>query len=90
MDSRQRVRYLRSGLPSHDPEEDLLVQFHSPLPDWRPDRAPRPWLDLDRFNEFGFFLGAAFQIQDDVLNLVGSRERYGKEIGGDLYEGNGP
>ena len=44
-------------------------------------------LDLDRFNEFGYFLGAAFQIQDDVLNLVGSRERYGKEIGGDLYEG---
>ena len=44
-------------------------------------------LDLDRFNEFGYFLGAAFQIQDDVLNLVGTRERYGKEIGGDLYEG---
>lgn len=44
-------------------------------------------IDLDRFNEFGYFLGAAFQIQDDVLNLVGSRDRYGKEIGGDLYEG---
>jgi len=44
-------------------------------------------LDLDRFNEFGYFLGAAFQIQDDILNLVGNRERYGKEIGGDLYEG---
>jgi geranylgeranyl diphosphate synthase type II len=44
-------------------------------------------LDLDRFNEFGYFLGAAFQIQDDILNLIGSRERYGKEIGGDLYEG---
>jgi geranylgeranyl diphosphate synthase type II len=43
--------------------------------------------DLDRFNEFGYFLGAAFQIGDDVLNLVGSREKYGKEIGGDLYEG---
>jgi geranylgeranyl diphosphate synthase type II len=43
--------------------------------------------DLDRFNAFGFYLGAAFQIQDDVLNLVGSRSRYGKEIGGDLYEG---
>jgi geranylgeranyl diphosphate synthase type II len=44
-------------------------------------------LDLDRFNQFGYFLGAAFQIGDDVLNLIGSRERYGKEIGGDLYEG---
>ncbi|HKN90981.1 MAG TPA: FAD-dependent oxidoreductase [Acidimicrobiia bacterium] len=43
--------------------------------------------DLDRFNRFGFLLGAAFQIQDDILNLVGSASRYGKEIGGDLWEG---
>jgi geranylgeranyl pyrophosphate synthase/uncharacterized protein with NAD-binding domain and iron-sulfur cluster len=43
--------------------------------------------DLDRFNRFGFLLGAAFQIQDDVLNLVGSASRYGKEIGSDLCEG---
>lgn len=43
--------------------------------------------DLDRFNAFGYFLGAAFQIRDDVLNLIGSRDQYGKEIGGDLYEG---
>jgi geranylgeranyl diphosphate synthase type II len=39
---------------------------------------------LDRF---GWYLGAAFQIQDDVLNLVGTYERYGKEISGDLWEG---
>ena len=37
--------------------------------------------------KFGFFLGAAFQIQDDLLNLVGDPERYGKEIGGDIEEG---
>ena len=43
--------------------------------------------DLDRFNRFGFLLGAAFQIQDDVLNLTGDLHRYGKEIGGDLWEG---
>ena len=42
--------------------------------------------DLDRFDKLGFFMGAAFQIQDDVLNLIGDR-RYGKEIGGDLMEG---
>lgn len=42
--------------------------------------------DLDRFDRLGFLLGAAFQIQDDVLNLIGD-ERYGKEIGGDLMEG---
>lgn len=43
--------------------------------------------DLDRFNRFGFFMGAAFQIQDDVLNLMGDAHTYGKEIGGDLWEG---
>jgi len=32
-------------------------------------------------------LGVAFQIQDDVLNLVGEEAQYGKEIGGDLWEG---
>jgi geranylgeranyl diphosphate synthase type II len=44
-------------------------------------------VDLDRFNRFGYFLGAAFQIQDDLLNLTGDERRYGKEIGGDLLEG---
>jgi geranylgeranyl diphosphate synthase type II len=42
---------------------------------------------LDDYLRFGFFLGAAFQIQDDVLNLVGDPQRYGKEIGGDIWEG---
>ena len=36
---------------------------------------------------FGFLLGAAFQIRDDLLNLVGEPATYGKEINGDLYEG---
>jgi geranylgeranyl diphosphate synthase, type II len=44
-------------------------------------------VDLDAFNEFGFFMGAAFQIQDDLLNLLGDEGRYGKEIGGDIAEG---
>jgi geranylgeranyl diphosphate synthase type II len=44
-------------------------------------------VDLDRFNRFGYYLGSAFQIQDDLLNLTGDRQRYGKEIAGDLLEG---
>ena len=36
---------------------------------------------------FGMILGIAFQIQDDLLNLVGDMKAYGKEIGGDIYEG---
>jgi geranylgeranyl diphosphate synthase, type II len=43
--------------------------------------------NLEAFKAFGFFLGAAFQIRDDILNLTGSRDRYGKEILGDIYEG---
>src|SRR4030095_4725924 len=47
----------------------------------------RDGVDLDRFNRFGSYLGTAFQIQDDLLNLKGDEQRYGKEIGGDLLEG---
>ena len=44
-------------------------------------------IDLDRLYRFGWYLGAAFQIQDDILNLVGDYAKYGKEIAGDLQEG---
>jgi geranylgeranyl diphosphate synthase type II len=47
----------------------------------------REALAPDDFLHFGFFVGAAFQIQDDVLNLIGDRKRYGKELDGDLWEG---
>jgi len=43
--------------------------------------------NLNRFDRFGYLLGAAFQITDDVLNLTGDAGRYGKEINGDLLEG---
>lgn len=46
----------------------------------------RDSINLEPFIRFGFFLGAAFQIQDDLLNLVAD-ERYGKELNGDLWEG---
>ncbi|GBG35748.1 polyprenyl synthetase family protein [Mycobacterium montefiorense] len=35
----------------------------------------------------GRHLGAAFQITDDLLNLRADPQEYGKEIGGDLWEG---
>jgi len=44
-------------------------------------------VDLEPFVRFGFLLGAAFQIQDDVLNLVGNAAAYGKELDGDIREG---
>jgi geranylgeranyl diphosphate synthase type II len=41
----------------------------------------------NRFCRFGWYVGAAFQIQDDLLNLTGTFAKYGKEIFGDLVEG---
>jgi geranylgeranyl diphosphate synthase, type II len=41
----------------------------------------------DTLIKFGLDLGVAFQIQDDVLNLSGDIGKYGKEIGGDIWEG---
>ncbi len=46
----------------------------------------RDGVDLEPFIRFGFFLGTAFQIQDDILNLIAD-QGYGKERNGDLWEG---
>jgi geranylgeranyl diphosphate synthase type II len=43
--------------------------------------------DLDAVARFGFALGAAFQIQDDVLDVVSDRGSYGKDLYGDVREG---
>lgn len=42
---------------------------------------------VDAFEPFGRSLGASFQITDDLLNLRAQPDAYGKEIGGDLWEG---
>lgn len=44
-------------------------------------------VELGPLVRFGFHFGAAFQIRDDLLNLIGDEQTYGKEILGDLYEG---
>lgn len=36
---------------------------------------------------FGERLGMAFQIQDDLLDITGSTRKFGKTIGGDIFEG---
>ena len=39
--------------------------------------------DLDRITRFAHSLGLAFQIKDDILDVVGETERLGKEVGSD-------
>lgn len=43
--------------------------------------------DLDALVRFGFHLGAAFQIRDDILDLDGDPAEFGKDALGDLMEG---
>jgi heptaprenyl diphosphate synthase len=42
---------------------------------------------VDRLDEFGRALGMAFQISDDIMDLVADRATLGKEPGADLHEG---
>lgn len=42
---------------------------------------------LDSLSRFGLYLGIAFQIRDDLLSMLGSCERHGKEALGDIREG---
>lgn len=43
--------------------------------------------NLAAVTTFGLHLGVAFQIADDLLNLTGDEDLYGKEIDGDIAEG---
>lgn len=43
--------------------------------------------ELEWLIELGFLAGIAFQIHDDLLNLEADEVVYGKESGGDLWEG---
>jgi len=41
----------------------------------------------EKFKTYGENFGIAFQIRDDLLDLVGEKEKTGKELGNDLKEG---
>ena len=49
--------------------------------------AGAPAAAVRALQRFAGWLGIAFQIHDDILNLEGTVTDYGKEIGGDLIEG---
>lgn len=43
--------------------------------------------EIKSLSEYGLNLGIAFQIQDDLLDILGDEEKFGKKVGGDLIEG---
>jgi len=43
--------------------------------------------EIEALRDFGMATGLAFQIQDDILNLVGTREATGKDFRSDITEG---
>lgn len=43
--------------------------------------------EVNALRRFGHYLGIAFQIQDDLLDIIGSEKEFGKTIGGDIMEG---
>lgn len=46
--------------------------------------AGAPARDADLLYEFGINMGLAFQLKDDLLDVYGSPETFGKKIGGDI------
>ena len=42
---------------------------------------------VEKLDHLGLSLGLAFQIQDDLLDVVADPEKFGKKQGGDIYEG---
>ncbi len=43
--------------------------------------------EINALSNFGKNIGIAFQIQDDLLDIVGNENEFGKFVGGDLIEG---
>jgi len=48
-------------------------------------RAPEPWIEALR--DYGYNLGMAFQVVDDILDYAGDEEQMGKPVGSDLMQG---
>ncbi|MDX1686363.1 MAG: polyprenyl synthetase family protein [Candidatus Promineifilaceae bacterium] len=44
---------------------------------------------LDALSEYGYRLGLAFQIVDDILDITGDPEKMGKPVGADVVQGTG-
>lgn len=43
--------------------------------------------ELEALKHYGEYVGRAFQLQDDLLDIIANEKEFGKSIGGDLVEG---
>jgi len=43
--------------------------------------------DIDALSEYGYAVGMAFQLMDDILDVTASMEQIGKPVGNDLQQG---
>ncbi len=43
--------------------------------------------EINALSKYALNLGMAFQLQDDLLDLIGDEKKFGKKVGGDLLEG---
>jgi geranylgeranyl diphosphate synthase type II len=43
--------------------------------------------EINMLKKYGLNLGMAFQLQDDLLDIMGNEKEFGKKVGGDLIEG---
>lgn len=43
-----------------------------------------PGIDSDHLKQFGNNIGIAFQLRDDLLDVYGDKDKFGKQVGGDI------
>ena len=89
-----QVRELRNMFDVDRTEEAYLASIAARRPRCSPPPAASaasspatPGRAIDRLTEFGEHYGMAFQIVDDILDVVATDEELGKPSGNDLVEG---